>query len=60
VAATGRLPVTTGECAMLTVEHFTAEALRQERLKAHAAYRSHEGSLRWFLEMLGFSALKRS
>jgi hypothetical protein len=45
---------------MLTVEHFTAEALRHERLKAYAIHRSHQDGLRWLLKMLGFSAPKRS
>jgi hypothetical protein len=60
VAATGHLPATTVERAMLTVEHFTAEALRQERLRAYAVHYSHQDGLRWLFEMFGLRAPKRS
>jgi hypothetical protein len=45
---------------MLTVEHFTAEALRQERLRAYVVHRGHQDGLRWLLEIFGLRASKRS
>jgi hypothetical protein len=45
---------------MLTVEHFTAEALRQERIRAYAIHRTHQDGLRRFFEFFGLRAPKRS
>jgi hypothetical protein len=45
---------------MLTVEHFAAEALRQERLRAYAVVRGHQDGLRWLFGFLGLRAPKRS
>jgi hypothetical protein len=52
--------MTTGKRAMLTVEHFAAEALRQERLRVYAATRGHQDGLRWLFEFFGLRAPKRS
>jgi hypothetical protein len=38
-------------CVMLTVEHFAAEALRYERLKAYAMNRGRHDGLSWLLGM---------
>jgi hypothetical protein len=45
---------------MLTVEHFTAEALRLQRLRAYAVHHGHQDRLRWLFEMFGFRASKRT
>jgi hypothetical protein len=45
---------------MLTVEHFAAEALRHERLRANAPSRSNQHSLRWFFGIFGLVASKRA